>query len=419
MRPSSSAGPEVPRHDPGMPGDVVVVTGVGVISAAGTGAGAWVEALESGTSVARDVSPEGAPRPIRAGAIAGFSVRDFGSFRGTAGLSRTAQLAVAATSLAQREASLSSPIPPGERVGVVLSTSYGNLESMVRFDRGARREGHRFVDPMIFPNTVVNAAAGHVSILLGFSALNSTVSSGATGGLHALAYAAEVLRRGDADLVFAGGAEELSYWTWLGEEERRGSPAAPGERKAIFPGEGAAVVALERAADARSRGARALARVAGGGQSFAGAGSPEGVVLSARASALRGALLESGREPAEVDCVWSGAESLDGLEREAGPALREIFGKDGGIRVALAAPILGDWQGASASLQAAAAARFLDLRRLPPTVALRGVPAAAPARPARTVLVSASDRLGGNAAAVLTLPPADEPREAGVEDRHA
>src|SRR3989454_1905782 len=244
MRPSSSAVPE--------PADDVVVTGVGVISADGAGPAAWLGALDSGAPLVRDASPQGAPQPIRAAAIEGFSLRDYGAFRGTVGISGTAQLAWAATALAQREAATASPIPRGDRVGVVLATAFGNLESMVRFDRGARREGHRFVDPMLFPNTVVNAAAGHVSILFGYSALNSTVSSGSAAGLQAIAYAVDALRRGDADLIFAGGAEELSYWTWLGERELR-EPAAPGggagpaprEEQVVFPGEGAAVLALE------------------------------------------------------------------------------------------------------------------------------------------------------------------------------
>jgi 3-oxoacyl-[acyl-carrier-protein] synthase II len=364
---SSSAGPD-------RLGGGIVITGIGVISPAGAAPEAWRKALEAGEPLARETRPEGAPQPIRAASVEGFSLKDFGSFKGTAGLSRTAQLAAAATALTLREASATSPIPPGDRVGVVLTTAFGNLESMVRFDRGARRDGHRFVDPMIFPNTVVNAAAGHVSILFGFSALNSTISAGSTGGLLALAYAAETLRRGEADLVFAGGAEELSYWSCLGEAERRGGSAEEG-----FRGEGAAVLALEREADARRRGAPVLAVVAGAFQSFAGGGSAR-EVAAARLSAARGALGESGLGTGEIGCVWTGARSRREFEREDSPALAEVFGRDHAVPSALVSPVLGDWLGASAALQAAGAARSLS----------RGA-----------ALITAADRLGGCAAVVL------------------
>ncbi|HYS04856.1 MAG TPA: beta-ketoacyl synthase N-terminal-like domain-containing protein [Candidatus Dormibacteraeota bacterium] len=396
---SSSAAPE--------PAGEVVVTGVGIVSAAGAGHAACLEALDSGAPLARDTSPQGAPQPIRAAAIEGFSLRDYGAFRGTAEISRTAQLAAAATALAQREAATHSPIPRGDRVGVVLATAFGNLESMVRFDRGARREGHRFVDPMIFPNTVLNAAAGHVSILFGYSALNSTVSSGTAGGLQAIEYAADALRRGDADLVFAGGAEELSYWTWLGERELRGT--APFEEDAVFPGEGAAVLALERAADARARGAAALAVVAGHGESFAAPGFSAKETIAARVSAMRRALLASGCDPQELDCLWSGAVSGSRLEGDGGSALREIFGR-GGIRVATVAPVMGDWRGASSAIETAAAVGFLEARRLPRTVVFLGGMEEGAVRSAdggtapRTVMVCAFDPLGAGAALVLSLP---------------
>jgi 3-oxoacyl-[acyl-carrier-protein] synthase II len=407
MPPSSSAGPEIPGGDgaPGAHGGDIVVTGIGVISPAGAAPEAWCEALEAGAPLARETRLEGAPQPIRAAGIEGFSLKDFGSFKGTAGLSRTAQLAAAATALALREASAAAPIPPNDRVGVVLTTAFGNLESMVRFERGARRDGHRFVDPMIFPNTVVNAAAGHVSILFGFSALNSTVSAGSTGGLLAIAYAAETLRRGEADLVFAGGAEELSYWTCLGEEERARGAAGPARDAEGFRGEGAAVLALERAADARRRGAPAPAVVAGAFQTVAGGGSGP-ATGAARLSAARGALRESGRGPGEIGCVWTAARSPRDFEREDAPALAEIFGHPRAVHVALVAPVLGDWLGASAALQAAGAARSLARRRLPAALLLPATPA--PPGP-RAALITAADRLGGCAAAVLGAPAGSGP----------
>ena len=418
MRPSSSAVSE-PAAD-------VVVTGIGVVSPAGADPPAWLGALDQGTPLARDTSPEGAPRPIRAAGIESFNLRDYGAFRGTVGISRTAQLAVAATALAQREAATASPIPRGDRVGVVLATAFGNLESMVRFDRGARREGHRFVDPMLFPNTVVNAAAGHVSILFGYSALNSTVSSGSAAGLQAIAYAVDALRRGDADLIFAGGAEELSYWTWLGERELR-EPAAPGggagpaprEEQVVFPGEGAAVLALERAADARARGARALAVVAAYGESFTGSGCSDQEAVAVRTSALQRALLGSARDPQDIDCVWSGAQSIAWMKSNEGPVLRAVFGR-GSVRVALVAPVMGDWRGASSVLQAAAAVGFLASRRIPRTELLPGQPETEPGwsggggMAPRTVMIYSFDSLGAGAALILSLPIEDV-----KEDRRA
>ena len=108
--------------------------------------------------------------------------------------------------------------------------------------------------------------------------------------------------------------------------------------------------------------------------------------------------------------MWSDAESIARLEREEGPALREVFGR-GSVRVALVAPVMGDWRGASSALQAAAGVGFLAARRLPRTAAFPGRMDdgdASPAdggRPPRTIIVSAFDRLGVSAALVLSLPP--------------
>jgi 3-oxoacyl-[acyl-carrier-protein] synthase II len=132
----------------------------------------------------------------------------------------------------------------GGEIGLVGGTVYGNVGSVGRFVREVETEGPRFVDAMLFPNTVLNSPAGFASIAFSLTALNSTVNAGPATGLAALAYAARLLRRGRA-------ASSLAYEL---------SPVHRLQRAAAAPAaEPAAGWFWAASARARSEGARSSA----------------------------------------------------------------------------------------------------------------------------------------------------------------
>jgi len=155
-----------------------------------------------------------------------------------------------------------APAWSGRRApGLVLGTSFGSLSSIAGFIRDRLEKGQAALNPSVFSNTVVNSPASQTAIRFGLSTLCSTISAGWASGAEAIAYGADALRRGRADLVIAGGMEEfagdnLAVYRDLGLE-----PSVP-------PRDTCVLLLLERESDARARGGEILAELAGRGTGF-------------------------------------------------------------------------------------------------------------------------------------------------------
>ena len=214
---------------------------------------------------------------------------------------------------------------------------------------------------------MINAAAGHAAIWLGLRGTNATLAGGASAGAQAIGYAADQLRDGRADVLLAGGAEELSFEALLGMARLRKLAAAPrpfaadpagtsGQsvgRVGIALGEGAALLVLEPMARATARGARVLGEVLGHGVAYGTAGSGELGLATALANALRAAIEQAGLTPEAIDAVAVGASGdplLDGAEARA---LEKVFG-DRAVPLLVTKAALGETLGAAGALQAAA-----------------------------------------------------------------
>jgi 3-oxoacyl-[acyl-carrier-protein] synthase II len=378
----------------------ILITGAGVVSPVGIGFDAFLDGLAAGRQAplvplsewsAQD-SPEAEERPPSD--ARGFAIPDFDprallpGVKGLRGMSRTAHLACASVALALDE--LSIPVekydPTGEgapgaraavggdRIGLVGGTVYGNVESVGRFGLEVEVKGPRFVDAMLFPNTVLNSAAGFASIAFGLTALNSTVSAGPATGLSALAYASRLLKRRKADRILAGAYEELSPWIYRGfEAEGRlaqvegptaGRPLPFGQDRAgTALGEGAALLCLESGASVQARGgAEECTVIAGLAEAYAGGGDLTATYGQVIARALDAAELEPGDLGAAFTAA-SGERDFDALEARA---LREVLG-DAISRVPLVPlkAILGETSGAHGALAVAAAHGAILGGRLP------------------------------------------------------
>jgi 3-oxoacyl-[acyl-carrier-protein] synthase II len=179
---------------------------------------------------------------------------------------------VGAARLAIDDAELRLDLPP-ERLGVVIGSAVGNVEESVAYQERLFSKGPSLVSPMLFPNLVLNAPAGYLAMELGATGVNFTVAQGETSGESAVALGAELIRSGRADVVLAGGADELSTITFetyrVGKSlsGQRGGPewCSPYDagRNGIVLGEGAAVLLLESHQRASDRGAAIYAEIAG------------------------------------------------------------------------------------------------------------------------------------------------------------
>ena len=362
----------------------VVITGLGAVTPAGPDVASTWAALAAGRSaVARSPRLEAAGCRTRIAA----EVRDFdpGALpcrRDPSRLGRSAQFALAAALEAWRDAGLDAAPADLDRCGVVLGTGWGDAAETVRQAGRFAERGARGVDPGYAPRAMANASAAHVSLEFGLRGPSFTVSSACAAGGHALALAARLIEHADADLVLAGGAEEISCvlsaiaFERLGalsarnDEPQRASRPFDRGRDGFVLGEGAGVLVLEEAAHARRRGVRARAKLAGVGMATDAhhlvAPDPDGAGATL---AMRRALEDAGRAPDDVGYVNAHGTSTPLNDAAETRALHRVLGPHAG-RVAVSATksMLGHLMGAAAPVGAIATVRALEEGLLHPTI---------------------------------------------------
>ncbi len=325
-------------------GSSFAITAVGLVSAAGDDP----DALFSRLLEARSLAVSRSPIPVAP--IEGFVPSKYVQRKGLKHLSRTSQLACAAASTVGQELEGVD----NTEIGVVLGTAWASLDTVVRFEREAYVEGPRFVDPVLFTETVANVPAGQLSIYYGWSALNATIAAGSSSGTEALLRATEFLREERARVVVAGGADELNAHL-LGALQLDG-PGPVG-------GEGACLFAIESESSAASRGATVLGRLAAAAGLSSEAGGQNDVPR--RAAAILRLFDRAGVGASDVDLVVlsSAAGGDDGREAAS---LVDVFGSAMPPAVAPKA-ILGESWGAGGALAVATALQSMARGIVPPS----------------------------------------------------
>lgn len=386
----------------------LAITSLGVVSPFGVGRAAWEAALTDPEAAAAtairsesEVLDNEALPDTRTAECWGFDPKEHLGKRGHRTFDRLTKFLIAAAKHALIDAGIKDAegtyvtgAPGPDRIGICSATAYGSLDAITELNLVAELEDPRFINPARFPNTVVNAAAGYVSIWEDLRAPNTTVVDGNCGALDAILVAATHLRVGRADGFLVGGGEVVSEPLYRALA-RLGVVGPEGATM----GEGAAYLFVEPRAGAEARGAQMLGRLTGYGTAFA---PPESEALlvhgsaDAVARAGREALAEAGLEPAEVDVVaaaTSGVGPMDYAEREG---LAAVFGE----RAALATPkaLHGETFGAAGAFGLAAGLSWIGGAPVAPLVA-----GEAPTE-VRTVLVSTIGYYGNASAVVLQAP---------------
>lgn len=346
--------------------EAVVVTGMGVVSALGDSAEALHAALCAGKS---GLGPPPTLEWAAAGCRVAGALRDFraerylGEDANLRPLDRTGRLLAVAAGLALADSGWTAERRSGSEIGLVAGTLFGSLATVSGFDCRALTAGPSYVKPLDFANTVFNAAAGQTAIWHRLGGLNATLS-GATAGLEAIAYAARQIAAGRADVLLAGGVEELCGEGLLAfaragllcGADGSGGDARPipfgAQRNGFALGEGAALLVLESADRARRRGARILGTVGGTGLRFdPSRGEDEEALVAALAAAVGEALGESGLAASDVD-AWSAAANGGRLDiAEALGVMRALGPSAAHLPVAAVKGQLGECLGASGALQ--------------------------------------------------------------------
>lgn len=384
----------------------LAITGLGVVSPFGIGRADFLAALadpEAGRQRAfsgtRNVLSDARFQNARVAEVPDFDASQYLGDKGLRNLDRATKMLVVAAKHALEDAGLKRDGEftsiVRERIGICAATAYGSLDSITEINRVAELEHPRYLNPSRFPNTVINAAAGYVSIWEGLEGPNVTVVDGNCGGADVVLTAETHLSCGRADALLVGGFEVLSEPLYLAFEKlgvitgdtssSSGQVAAPGTHL----GEGAVLMVLESPASARARGVTPLGEVVGFGSAFE---PPESSAQLVHASdkaverAVRAALLDAGLEASAIDlvmCAESGVTRMD-MAEQAG--LSRVLGAD--VATVASKALWGETFGAAAALAMAASLAWLG--GTTPRPLLRGQLT----RPVRTVLVTSMGYYG-------------------------
>ena len=357
----------------------VAVTGIGIVSPLGVGRTAFWDALSAGRSGIAPIEgmadQSGLPRI--AATVGPFAVEELITSPQRRRMDRLSRMAVAASRLALVDASVPLEAIDRERVGVVFGTSLGNIEdSAAHLDRIFGR-GPAAASPMVFPNLVMNAPAGYIAMEFGFTGVNFTVAQGEVSGEHAVALGCDMVQSGRADLVLAGGGDELAPILVHGYRRARALAGQRGGREWSSPydtarngivlGEGTAMLLLEPLERADARGAPIVATIERTARFALSAPRYDWPLRGETGLEPIGALLEG----QAVDLVCGGANSsrrLDGCELTLFTRALGTRARDASLTSIKGA--VGEF-GAAGALTVAAACLGVHEQAVPPLCALQ------------------------------------------------
>jgi 3-oxoacyl-[acyl-carrier-protein] synthase II len=363
----------------------VVITGLGAVTPLGLGKEAYWGGLVAGKNgVGLITHFDAAEFPVRIAAeVRGFDPDAFMDRKEARRMDRFAQFGVAAARMALDDAGLEITPENAPRVGVLVGSGIGGLASLeqqaqVLFEKGPNR-----VSPLLITMMIADMAAGHISILTGAKGPNSTVVTACATGAHALGDSMEILRRGAADVMIAGGTEAaitpLSVAAFgnmkamtarYNDDPGHASRPFDKERDGFVMGEGAGVVVLETLEHACRRGAHIYAELAGYGMSGDAfhmtqpAPEGDGVVR-----AMRAALENAGVALDEVGYVNAHGTSTPFNDKNETAAIKAVFGEHArSLAVSSTKSMTGHLLGAAGAIEAIACALAIERETLPPTI---------------------------------------------------
>ena len=298
-------------------------------------------------------------------------------------MDRFTQFAVAAAQQALQFARLVITEENRDRIGAIIGSGIGGLTTLFEqtklfLDRGPAR-----VSPLLVPMMIPDTAGGMVAILTGIRGPNFAVAAACATGNYAIGEAAELIRRDDADVMLAGGAEAVvmpiamagmmnttALTTQGNDDPERASRPFDKNRSGFVMGEGAAVLVLESLEHARARGATILAEIKGYGASndayHISAPAENG---AGAAKCMKNALRQSGLTVQEIDYINAHGTSTQLNDKSETAAIKTVFGEQAyRVPISSTKSMTGHLLGAAGALEALICIKVLQEGLLPPTI---------------------------------------------------
>ena len=319
-----------------------------------------------------------------AGEVKGFDPLQFLDKKDVKKMDVFIQYAIAAAQFAVDDARLAITPANGDRIGVFIASGIGGFSTIEREHQALLEGGPRRISPFFIPSAIINLAAGQVSIRFRARGPNSATCTACSASAHAVGDAYQIIRRGDADAMIAGGSEAAITPMGVGgfaamralstrnDEPERASRPFDRDRDGFVIGEGAGVLILEELGMARRRGARIYAEIVGYGMSADAfhitAPSEDG---DGAVRAMQMAVRSAGIRPDEVDYINAHGTSTPLNDRLETLAVKRCFG-DHASSIALSSTksMTGHLLGAAGGLESGITALAVYHQVLPPTINL-------------------------------------------------
>ncbi len=360
----------------------VVATGIGAVTPIGIGKEQFWENLKKGKSgVSRIDNFDHFPTNIAA-TIKDFDPTEYMEKRDVKKMDRFTHFAVAATHLALEDSGLKLENEDRDRIGVIIGSGIGGLDTIEKQFQILLEKGPRRVSPFLVPMLIANMASGYVSICYGLRGPNTTLVTACASGSHSIGEALRLLQRGDADIMIAGGAEApLTSIAFAGfsaaralstrnDAPQQASRPFDLQRDGFVMGEGAGVLILETLEHALARNVGIYAEIVGYGMSGDGyhvtAPDPDGrgAVLC-----MERALTDAGLSPDNIEYINAHGTSTEYNDRIETLAIKELFGKSAyKIPVSSTKSMIGHLLGAAGGGEMVATLLTMEHGVIPPTI---------------------------------------------------
>ncbi len=362
----------------------VVVTGLGVVSPIGNQVETfWQNLVQGRSGISRIDSFDASAFDSQiAGEVKQFDPSRYLSPKENRRMEHFVQFAVYAATEAYQDSGLDLSREDANRIGVLIGSGIGSLHAIEEEHKVLMEKGPSKISPFLIPTLIVNMAPGQVSISLGLKGPNSCVATACASGSHAVGDAFEVIQRGDAEIMVAGGTESCITPMGIGgfcamkalslrnDEPTKASRPFDRDRDGFVMGEGAGILVLEEKKHAKKRGAKIYCEIVGYGMTgdayHMTAPSPDGLGAS---RAMSQALARARLSPEAVNYINAHGTSTPLNDKTETLAIKRVF-KDHAKKVAVSSTksMTGHTLGAAGGLEAVVCCLTIQKNVIHPTI---------------------------------------------------
>ncbi len=367
----------------------VVITGLGCVTPVGTGKDKFWENIKNGICGIDKITrfDSSSFQTQIAGEVKDFNPEDYMNKKESKRMDRFTHFAIASASLAVKDANLDIDLLNKEKVGVIIGSGIGGVETIEEQHKILLEKGNKRVSPFFVPMMISNMAAGQVSIMLGAKGPNTNVSTACASGSHAIGDAFKIVQRGDATIMVAGGSEAgitplsfAGFCNMKAMSTRNDSPKTASrpfdkDRDGFVMGEGSGIVILEELEHALKRGAKIYAEVVGYGLTADAHHMTTPAENGEGASRAINMAIKDGNIPlSEVDYINAHGTSTYYNDKFETMAIKDVFKEHSyDLCVSSTKSMTGHLLGAAGAIEAIVCAMSIYDGYVPPTINVENV----------------------------------------------